>query len=149
MKKTTFVLTMLIPLACYSQQVAGTNFKQLALEAMASPSQKAKTDASGPVAEMIRQQTQNPNARVVVEASVIEKLPQEGCKRIEFVFSMPNATVLTKEGKKAFSLNNQLNMCENGQPPENDYYAAASKKSLQEAARRSKEDYSEKPSPKK
>ena len=123
MKRSLCLVALLVPMSAFAQQVLGTDFKRLALEAMASPSQKAKTDVSGPVADTIRHQTHNPNARVVVEASVIEKLPQEGCKRIEFRFSMPNVTVPTKEGQKTFDQTKQLNMCENGEPPENDDYA--------------------------
>lgn len=148
MKNKQFFVILLLPVAVCAQQVIGTNFKQLALDAMASPAQRVTEEVTGPVADTIRHQTQNPNTRVVVEASVVEKLPEIGCKRVEFVFTMPNATVMTKDGKKAFRLTNQLNLCENGQPPENDNYAAKSKQNVQEAQQRSK-DYSEKPPAKK
>ena len=148
-KKILFPLLMLMPVVGYSQQIVGTNFKQLALDAMASPSKTASADVTGPVADMIRQQTRLPNARIVVDAAVFQDLPQEGCKRIRFAFSMPNNMVIAKDGAKVpFKMSNMLNMCENGQPPESDEYAAASKKSLQEAVQRSKE-YSEKSSSKK
>ena len=104
MKNKQFFVILLLPVAVCAQQVIGTNFKQLALDAMASPSQRVTEEVTGPVADTIRHQTQNPNTRVVVEASVVEKLPEIGCKRVEFVFTMPNATVMTKDGKRLIML---------------------------------------------
>ena len=132
---------MLIALS-FNAQAEGTNMKQLFLDAMTSPTKTASAEINGPLAEMIRNRTHMTGARIMADVSVIKDLPQDGCKRLKMVLTMPGSKIPRKDGtSEPFHLENLFNMCENGQPPDmgDDTSATdASMKNLKEYERRSK-----------
>jgi len=75
-------------------------------------------DVTGKTAEMIRQQINRPNARVVAEVSTIEQLKQDGCKRFNIRFTTPGTLLPMSDGStQMLDMSMKLNMCRNGFPP--------------------------------
>ena len=75
MKNKQFFVILLLPVAVCAQQVIGTNFKQLALDAMASPAQRVTEEVTGPVADTIRHQQALEESRPIARQRV--EWPQE------------------------------------------------------------------------
>ena len=76
----------------------GTDYRDLLLKAIDTKDGKVTVDVSGRTAEMIRQQINRPNARVVAEVTTIERLPQEGCKRFNIRFTTPGTLLPMTDG---------------------------------------------------
>jgi len=118
MRIATLFVLLSVTTVCTAQQSGGTDFKELFLEALNSPSGKAKSEVYGPVADQIRREINAPNARIVAESEVIQNLPQDGCKRIQMLITAPGTTLPTKNGSAVpFRIATILNMCANGHPP--------------------------------
>lgn len=96
----------------------GTDYRELLLRAMDSPDGRAVVDVTGKTADMIRQQINRPNARVVAEVTTVEHLNQEGCKRLKIRFTTPDVLLPMSDGSaKMLDMSMKLNMCRNGLPP--------------------------------
>jgi len=104
---------------CAGPAIADTNFRALMMEAMRSPSGKSTAVVAGPAADNIRAQIGRPDARIMAEVSIVEKLPQEGCKRLLLRFTTPGTLLPTNDGKsQMLDMGVKLNMCPNGLPPQ-------------------------------
>lgn len=53
---------------------------------------------------------------VLVEATVIESFPQEGCKRLSVIYTKKN--VITPQGRTDARLDTKINYCLDGRPPQ-------------------------------
>lgn len=96
----------------------GTDYRDLLLKAMDAKDGRVVVDVTGKTAEMIRQQINRPNARVVAEVSTIEQLKQEGCKRFNIRFTTPGTLLPMSDGStQMLDMSMKLNMCRNGFPP--------------------------------
>ena len=96
----------------------GTDYRDLLLKAMDAKEGRVVVDVTGKTAEMIRQQINRPNARVVAEVSTIEQLKQEGCKRFNIRFTTPGTLLPMSDGStQMLDMSMKLNMCRNGFPP--------------------------------
>ena len=96
----------------------GTDYRDLLLKAMDAKDGRIVVDVTGKTAEMIRQQINRPNARVVAEVSTIEQLKQEGCKRFNIRFTTPGTLLPMSDGStQILDMSMKLNMCRNGFPP--------------------------------
>lgn len=99
----------------------GTDYRDLMLRAMDAKDGKAVSDVTGRTAEMIRQQINRPNARVVAEVTTVEQLKQEGCKRFNIRFTTPGTLLpMTDGSSRNLDMSMRLNMCRNGFPPGSD-----------------------------
>lgn len=99
----------------------GTDYRDLLLKAMDTKDGKVTADVTGKTAEMIRQQINRPNARVVAEVTTIERLPQDGCKRFNIRFTTPGTLLpMTDGSSQMLDMSMKLNMCRNGFPPGTD-----------------------------
>lgn len=118
MKITAVLVLLSVTTVSAAQQSGGTDFKELFLEALNSPSGKAKSEVYGAVADQVRREINAPNARIVAEAEVIQNLPQIGCKRMQMLITAPGTTLPTKDGSVVpFRIATILSMCANGHPP--------------------------------
>lgn len=116
----TFIAILLacISTGVFAQQAEGTDFKKLFMKALNSPTGKASSDVTGPIADSIRGQINSPNARIVAEVETIQSLPQEGCKRMQLRLTSPGLMLATVTGSKApLRLGVLLNLCTDGEPP--------------------------------
>lgn len=118
MRLLHLILALALPLSATAQTRVGTDYKVLLLEAVNSPKGTSQAELSGPVADKIRADIQRPQAVVLAEVSTVEKLPQEGCKRLMVRFTTPGTLIPTSDGKsRMLDMNMKLNMCPNGLPP--------------------------------
>ena len=105
---------LLIAPVCFGE----TDYKQVLLEAMRSPSGKASEDVSGEIADTIRQIIKRPNAVIRADVSTKGKLAQEGCQRLGVRFTSPGTLLpLSNGSSRMLDFEFELNMCENGKPP--------------------------------
>lgn len=96
----------------------GTDYRDILLKAMDANDGRVVVDVTGKIAEMIRQQINRPNARVVAEVSTIEQLKQDGCKRFNIRFTTPGTLLPMSDGStQMLDMSMKLNMCRNGLPP--------------------------------
>lgn len=96
----------------------GTDYRDILLKAMDAKDGRVVVDVTGKTAEMIRQQINRPNARVVAEVSTIEQLKQDGCKRFNIRFTTPGTLLPMSDGStQMLDMSMKLNMCRNGFPP--------------------------------
>lgn len=97
---------------------AETDFRELLLEAVRSPSGTAQANVEGPVAEKIRDALKNPNVRVLADVITVTNLKQEGCKQLSLRFTTPGTMMQSKEGPAVpFEMRMGVNMCPDGYPP--------------------------------
>ena len=97
---------------------AETDFRELLLEAVRSPSGTAQAFVEGPVAEKIRNGLKNPDVRVLADVTTLSKLKQEGCKQLSLRFTTPGSMMQSKEGTAVpFEMRMSVNMCPDGYPP--------------------------------
>lgn len=97
---------------------ANTDFRDLLLQAMKSPTGSAKAEITGPVADTIRATIKKPKARVLANVTTVGNLPQEGCRRLNIQFTTPGTPLPMADGKnRPLDISMKLNLCENGQPP--------------------------------
>ena len=96
----------------------GTDYRDLLMKAMNSKDGKVTVEVSGKTAEVIRQQINRPNARVVAEVTTVAKLKQEGCKRFNIRYTTPGTLLPMTDGStRMLDMSVKLNMCQNGLPP--------------------------------
>lgn len=120
MRILLLVLLSIASVAVNAQAFSGTDFKALLLEAINAPTGISKAEVTGPLADKIRGQIGQPTATVMAAVSVIEKLPQEGCKRLLIQITTPGTLLATSDGKsRPLEMMMKLNMCPNGLPPTN------------------------------
>lgn len=96
----------------------GTDYRDLLMKAMNAKDGKVVVDVTGKTAEVIRQQINRPNARVVAEVTTVGKLKQEGCKRFNIRYTTPGTLLpMTDGSSRMLDMSVKLNMCQNGLPP--------------------------------
>lgn len=96
----------------------GTDYRDLLMKAMNAKDGKVTVDVTGKTAEVIRQQINRPNARVVAEVTTVGKLKQEGCKRFNIRYTTPGTLLpMTDGSSRMLDMSVKLNMCQNGLPP--------------------------------
>ncbi|WP_126448101.1 hypothetical protein [Sulfuricystis multivorans] len=96
----------------------GTDYRDLLMKAMNAKDGKASVEVTGRTAEMIRQQINRPNARVVAEVTTVANLKQEGCKRFNIRYYTPGTLLPMTDGStRMLDMSVKLNMCQNGLPP--------------------------------
>lgn len=96
----------------------GTDYRDLLMKAMNAKDGKVSVEVTGNTAEVIRQQINRPNARVVAEVTTVAKLKQEGCKRFNIRYTTPGTLLPMTDGStRMLDMSVKLNMCQNGMPP--------------------------------
>jgi len=89
--------------------------KALLMQALSVPDGKASGIVEGKEADAIHAAT-GASDPLRAEVSTLKRFKQEGCSRLAVKLIQPNTP--TKSGAKTdFSLNYELNLCQNGQPP--------------------------------
>lgn len=120
MRRAFFLCFVICTQSVYAQNT-GTNFKTILLEAVNSPSGRSTSEVTGNVADLIREKTGQPNARIVATVTTVRELPQSGCKRLKVSFDTPGTRFQTKEGsQRKLEMGFEMNLCPNGQPPGDD-----------------------------
>lgn len=111
----------LLALSCLALFVSTANasesysVKELMMKALNSPAGVARGIIEGKEADKIHETTGSYDP-LRGEVSTLKRFKEEGCSRLAVKLTQPNTP--TQQGTKTdFSLNYELNLCQNGMPP--------------------------------
>lgn len=109
-----FGFTLLMLINC-ANATDGVSVKELAFEALNSKYGSARGVVEGREADKIHQVTgSNDPTRCVV--TTVKRYKEVGCSRLSIKLIQPNTP--TQQGTKTdFTLNYEMNLCQNGRPP--------------------------------
>lgn len=91
--------------------------KDLLKAAIDAESGSIRREVSGPIAAMIRQAIQQPDARVFLTVETVHAFAQEGCKRLAFTYSTEKPVRGTDGREHPMAMTVTLNACRDGSPP--------------------------------
>lgn len=91
--------------------------KDLLKAAIDAESGSIRREVSGPIAAMIRQAIQQPDARVFLTVETVHAFAQEGCKRLAFTYSTDKPVRGTDGREHPMAMTVTLNACRDGSPP--------------------------------
>lgn len=95
------------------------NIRGLLLSAINSRDGKAEAWLVGPMAQKLKNDTKAPTYTKVKASVMTVQVIRPGCKRLRIVFSMPTHRMMTVKGtREPFSMFYELNLCQDGQPPQ-------------------------------
>ena len=114
-----FWVGLMVAVATCSASADQNELKDLALQALKSPSGSARAEIIGPYSEFIRAKIQRPDAKVFAEVKTVATFKQQECKRLHLRITTPGTLLLTSDGSsRMLDMSAQMNMCPNGRPPE-------------------------------
>lgn len=114
-----FLIGLFSLVAAFPALADQNELQKLALQALNSPSGAAKGEINGPYADAIRAKIQRDDAKIFAEITTIKALKQADCKRLNIRIYTPGTLLPTTDGgNRMLDVSAQMNMCQNGRPPE-------------------------------
>lgn len=115
LRRKNLCLACLSLLACTAHASESYRVKALMMKALNSPMGMASGIIEGKEADKIHETTGSYDP-LRGEVSTLKRFKEEGCSRLAVKLIQPNTP--TQQGTKIdFSLNYELNLCQNGMPP--------------------------------